>query len=103
MLNILNINALVLGAVASGMSRDVAYKAVLDMIEGTVRLLKEVKNHLVEIRDKVTTPAGNMIKGLKVLETEGIKAGLMKVVEASYMRSREIGMEVDETLKSRIR
>ncbi len=61
------IDGLVLGAVASGMSRDIAYRVVLDMIEGTVKLLKELRIHPVEIRDEVTTPAGTTIRGLKIL------------------------------------
>ncbi len=97
------IDGLVLGAVASGMSRDIAYKAVLDMIEGTTKLLKELEIHPVEVRDEVTTPAGTTIRGLKILESKGIKAGLMEVVETSYMRSMEIGEEIDKSIKTKIR
>ncbi|MFN3268771.1 MAG: pyrroline-5-carboxylate reductase [Zestosphaera sp.] len=97
------IDGLVLGAVASGMSRDIAYRAVLDMIEGTVKLLKELRIHPVEIRDEVTTPAGTTIRGLKILESKGIKAGLMDVVETSYIRSVEIGNEIDKSIKTKIR
>ncbi|MEO3993455.1 MAG: pyrroline-5-carboxylate reductase [Desulfurococcaceae archaeon TW002] len=97
------IDGLVLGAVASGMSRDIAYRAVLDMIEGTIKLLKELKTHPIEIRDEVTTPAGTTIRGLKILEDRGIKAGLMEVVETSYMRSAKIGEEIDKDIKTRIR
>ncbi|MEM4485914.1 MAG: pyrroline-5-carboxylate reductase [Zestosphaera sp.] len=96
------IDGLVLGAVASGMPRDLAYRAVLDMIEGTARLLKELKAHPAEIRDEVTTPAGATIRGLKILETEGIKAGLMEVVESSCRRSREIGEEMDEIVRNNV-
>lgn len=97
------IDGLVLGAVASGMSRDIAYRAVLDMIEGTTKLLKESGIHPVEVRDEVTTPAGTTIRGLKILETKGIKAGLMEVVETSYVRSMEIGEEIDKSIKTKIR
>lgn len=96
------IDGLVLGAVSSGMTRDVAYKATLDMIEGTVKLLRELGSHPIEIRDEVTTPSGTTIQGLKVLESKGIKAGLIEVVETSFRRSREIGAEIDNSIKSKI-
>jgi pyrroline-5-carboxylate reductase len=96
------IDGLVLGAVSSGMTRDIAYKATLDMIEGTVKLLRELGTHPIEIRDEVTTPSGTTIQGLKILESKGIKAGLMEVVETSFRRSREIGIEIDNSIKAKI-
>ncbi|MEM0474180.1 MAG: pyrroline-5-carboxylate reductase [Zestosphaera sp.] len=96
------IDGLVLGAVSSGMTRDVAYRAILDMIEGTVKLLRELDSHPIEVRDEVTTPSGTTIQGLKVLEAKGIKAGLIEVIETSFRRSREIGVEIDSSIKSKI-
>jgi len=96
------IDGLVLGAVASGMSREVAYNAVLDMIDGTVKLLKELKIHPIEVRDEVTTPAGTTINGLKVFESKGVKAGLMEIVETAYKRSVEIGNEVNKAIKTKL-
>ncbi len=97
------IDALVLGAVATGMPRELAYSAILHMMRGTVELLKTSEGkHPMELRDEVTTPAGTTIAGLKKLERTGVKAGLMEVVEAAVIRSREIGVEVDETVKRMI-
>ncbi|MCD6324253.1 MAG: pyrroline-5-carboxylate reductase [Desulfurococcales archaeon] len=93
------IDALVLGAVATGMRRDVAYEAVLDVMLGTAKLLKSREGkHLLELRDEVTTPAGTTIEGLKTLEREGVKAGLIGVVEAAVRRSKEIGEEIDTSV-----
>jgi len=96
------IDGLVLGAVSSGMTRDIAYKATLDMIEGTVKLLRELGTHPIEIRDEVTTPSGTTIQGLKILESKGIKAGLIEVVETSFRRSREIGVEIDNSIRAKL-
>ncbi len=93
------VDALVLGAVASGMPRDLAYQGILDVLEGTSMLLKNVRVHPAEIRDEVTTPAGTTIRGLMVMESEGVKAALMKTVEESYKRSREIGAEIDNYIR----
>ncbi len=96
------IDALVLGAVASGMPRDIAYKAILDVLEGTAVLLKNVDSHPAVIRDEVTTPAGTTIRGLMVMEEEGVKSALMKTVEAAYKRSAEIGNEIDLRIRKEL-
>lgn len=93
------IDALVLGAVASGMYRELAYNAILDVLEGTAILLKNRTIHPAEMRDEVTTPAGTTIRGLMVLESEGVKAALMKTVEAASKRSSEIGSEIDRAIR----
>lgn len=93
------VDALVLGAVASGMPRDIAYKAILDVLEGTAVLLKSVSTHPAVIRDEVTTPAGTTIRGLMVMESEGVKSALMKTIEVAYRRSAEIGSDIDQSIR----
>ena len=93
------VDALVLGAVSAGMPRDIAYRALLDMIASTVELLRD-KMHPSQLRDLVATPAGTTIKGLKVLEERAVKAALMEVVEKSVERSRELGEEIDRIVSA---
>jgi len=93
------VDALILGAMASGMPRDIAYKSILDVLEGTAILLRNVDKHPATIRDEVITPAGTTIRGVMVMESEGVKAALMKTIEATYKRSIEIGMEIDQYVK----
>ncbi|MGC9107683.1 MAG: pyrroline-5-carboxylate reductase [Infirmifilum sp.] len=91
------IDALAMGAVASGLNRELAYKAVLDVLEGTALLLRARSNiHPAQLRDEVATPSGTTIRGLTVLESRGVKAALMELVEQASRRSREIGTEVNE-------
>ena len=94
------IDAFALGAVACGMPRDLAYESILDMVEGTVATLRKEKTHPVLLRDQVTTPAGTTIRGLMVMESEGIKSAIIKTVEAAYQRSSSIGKEIDKTFDS---
>jgi pyrroline-5-carboxylate reductase (EC 1.5.1.2) len=97
------IDALVLGGIAVGMPRDLAYMAILDVLEGTASLLRNnSKAHPLEIRDEVTTPAGTTIKGLMVFESHGVKAALMKTVEAAYKRSLSIGGEIDNYVREQL-
>ena len=96
------VDALVLGAMASGMPRDIAYKSILDVLEGTAVLLRTVDSHPASIRDQVITPAGTTIRGIMVLESEGVKAALMKTIEAAYKRSLEIGIEIDQHVRKEL-
>ncbi|ABL79234.1 pyrroline-5-carboxylate reductase [Thermofilum pendens] len=97
------LDALAMGAVAAGMPRELSYKAVLDVLEGTAILLKNgFYQHPAMLRDDVTTPAGTTIRGLMVLESGGVKATLMKVIEAAARRSREIGNEIDSRIREKI-
>lgn len=90
------VDALAMGAVASGLNRELAYKAILDVLEGTALLLKTRENiHPAQLRDEVATPAGTTIRGLMVLESRGVKAALMELVEQASQRSKEIGSEVN--------
>lgn len=93
------VDALVLGAVASGMPRDIAYKSILNVLEGTAILLRNINEHPAVVRDEVITPAGTTIRGVMVMESEGVKAALMKTIEATYRRSIEIGVEIDQYIK----
>ncbi|AOL17336.1 pyrroline-5-carboxylate reductase [Sulfolobus sp. A20] len=93
------IDAFALGAVACGMPRDLAYYAILDMIEGTIKMLKSNLNHPVMLRDQVTTPAGTTIRGLMVMESEGVKSALIKTIESAYQRAYAIGEEIDKRLR----
>ncbi len=96
------VDAMVLGAVAVGMPRDLAYNAILDVLEGTAKLLKTRHIHPVEVRDEVTTPAGTTIRGLITLESEGVKAALMKTIEAASQRATEIGEKIDKAVKKEL-
>ncbi|BCU70462.1 pyrroline-5-carboxylate reductase [Stygiolobus caldivivus] len=93
------VDAFALGAVACGMPRELAYDAILDMVEGTVSLLKKCKTHPVFLRDQVTTPAGTTIRGLMVMESEGVKSAIIKTVESAYQRAVTIGKEIDSSVQ----
>jgi len=96
------IDGLVLGAVSMGVPRDVVYKAILDTMKATAKILEARSIHPAELRDEVTTPAGTTIYGLKVLEAKGVKSALMELVEAASKRGRELGEAIDSSVRSRL-
>ncbi len=93
------VDAMVLGAVAAGMPRDVAYPAILDALKATAELLEKINQHPASIRDEVATPAGTTIRGLKVMESKGVKAALMETIEEAAKRSAELGEEIDRAVR----
>lgn len=93
------IDALVLGAVMTGMPRHLAQEALLDAVKATMEHLQTVPVHPLELRDEVTTPGGTTIYGLKLLEARGVKAGLMEVIVESTKRGAELGRVIEEGIK----
>ncbi len=93
------IDALVLGAVMTGMPRRLAQEALLDAVKATIEHLQTIPVHPLELRDEVTTPGGTTIYGLKLLEARGVKAGLMEVVVESTKRGVELGMAIEKNIK----
>ncbi|HIQ03037.1 MAG TPA: pyrroline-5-carboxylate reductase [Desulfurococcales archaeon] len=96
------IDALVLGAVATGMPRELAYRATLKLLEGTIKTLERTGWHPAILRDIVATPAGTTIKGIYVMELRAVKAALMETIQQATKRSIELGLEISKWLDRHI-
>jgi len=97
------VDALVLGAVATGMPRELAYKAMLRLLEGTVKALEKTGWHPAVLRDLVATPAGTTIKGIYIMELRAVKAALMETVQQATKRSIELGLEISDWLNKNMK
>jgi pyrroline-5-carboxylate reductase len=84
------IDALALGGIATGLPRELAYKAVLYTMQGTAKTLLEKGWSPHYIRDLVITPAGTTIKGIMVLQGNGLKKSIMEAVLEAQNRADEI-------------
>ncbi len=78
------------GAVFCGLKRDISYKLILQTIIGAAKLMEESGEHPGLLKDKVTSPKGTTIEGVKALEENNFRAGLIKAVEASFNKSRNM-------------
>lgn len=47
--------------------------------------------HTAELRDRVSSPAGTTVAGLKVLEDRGVRGAVISAVAAATDRARELG------------
>ncbi|PID75372.1 MAG: pyrroline-5-carboxylate reductase [Deltaproteobacteria bacterium] len=85
------VEALVDAGVKSGLTRAVSEQLAMQTVLGSVKLLKESKEHPAALRGKVTSPGGTAITALHVLEKVGFHGIIMDIVESAVHKSRELG------------
>lgn len=85
------LEALADGAVACGLPREQALKYAAQMLQGTAKLVLESGQHPGALKDAVCSPGGSTIEGVKVLEENGFRGGVMDAISAAYRRTQELG------------
>lgn len=74
------------GAVNLGLKRDVSYEMIAALFEGVGATLQET--HPAILKDKVTSPKGTTIAGIKKLEQGKVRDAFMEAMEAAYKRAK---------------
>ncbi|MBR5913362.1 MAG: pyrroline-5-carboxylate reductase [Selenomonadaceae bacterium] len=87
----LMIDALADGGVAAGLPRANAIELAAQTLLGAAKMVLETGEHPDELRDKVTSPAGTTIEGIRVLERQGVRSALIEAVLAATEKSRALG------------
>lgn len=78
-------------AVALGLAREDAYYMAATAIRGSADLYLKEKEHPAALKDRVCSPAGATIEGVRVLEKEGFRFSLMEAMRACSDKSVELG------------
>jgi len=78
------------GAVRLGLPRETAGVLIAQTMLGAAKMVLETGEHPGKLKDMVTTPGGTTMAGLYVLEDGGVRALMMKAVDAATRRSREM-------------
>jgi pyrroline-5-carboxylate reductase len=85
------IEALAAGGILQGLPQDTALALATQTVLGAARLVQESGEHPAVLRDKVCSPGGTTIAGVKALEEKGLRAALMEAVSQAAKRSGELG------------
>ncbi len=83
------IHAMAQGGVAAGFDYATALKVAAGAVEGAVSLLEDGA-HPMTLVNRVTSPAGTTIQGIRALEKGGFAASVMEAVEAASRRAAEL-------------
>ena len=87
------IEALADGGVKAGLSRNMALRLAVQTVYGTAKMIIDSGIHPAELKDKVASPAGTTIEGIKELEVRGFRGGVISAVESATRRSKELSKE----------
>lgn len=85
------IEALADGGVHEGLDRNTAKLLAAQTVLGSAKMVLEGGSHTGELKDMVTSPGGTTIRGLRVMEEQGVRIAMMNAVIAACERSKELG------------
>ena len=69
---------------------------VLEMLTGTIVMLKESGNHPAEIRWRITSPGGITSAGLRKMEDTAIRGSVINAFLAAYQRAQQMARKHDQ-------
>ena len=78
------------GGINAGLSADDASFLTINTIKGAVKMMEELKDGPVRLRQKVTSPGGTTEAAFKVMEKNRVKQNIIKAIEAAAKRSKEL-------------
>ena len=85
------IEALSDGGLSGGLPKMISEELVMEMILGTICLIKENKLTTSEHKNLVTSQGVTTISALRVLEKKSVRSALMESIVSASNRSKEFG------------
>jgi pyrroline-5-carboxylate reductase len=89
------VDALAEAGVLLGLTRAQALQLATATFRGATALLEDSGDHPVVLRERVSSPGGTTVAGLRELDAHGVRAAVMAAAEAARDRSRELAAELD--------
>ena len=85
------VDAFIDAGVMAGLPVSAARELTYSMLTGTSQLLAESGLSPIELRRRVTSPAGTTAAGLAQLERDGARSAIIDAVQVAYERAYELG------------
>lgn len=85
------VDALAEAGVLLGLTRGQARELAVATFHGAAQMLRETGEHPVVLRERVSSPGGATVAGLRALDEHGVRAGMLAAAVAVAERSRELG------------
>jgi pyrroline-5-carboxylate reductase len=87
------IDALAEAGVLLGLTRELASRLAVATVEGSAALARQSGEHPVVLRERVSSPGGTTVAGVRELDAHGVRAAFLAAAEAARDRSRELAAE----------
>lgn len=85
------LEALADAGVLMGLPRDLSRALARQTLFGAACMAREPGTHTAELKDRVASPGGTTIAGLRELELRGFRGAVIEAVRAATLRSKELG------------
>jgi pyrroline-5-carboxylate reductase len=89
---LLFLEAMIDAGVKMGIARDKSKTICTQVVKGTLKMLEEEGIHPTLMKEMITSPAGTTISGLAILEESAFKGNIIKAVEISTKRAKELSL-----------
>jgi pyrroline-5-carboxylate reductase len=76
-----------------GLTRDRARELAAATVAGATAMVEETGEHPVVLRERVSSPGGTTVAGLRELDAHGVRAAFIAAAEAARDRSVELGAQ----------
>ncbi|MBI5017058.1 MAG: pyrroline-5-carboxylate reductase [Deltaproteobacteria bacterium] len=85
------LEALADAGVLMGLPRELSRALARQTLLGAACMARDAGAHTAELKDRVASPGGTTIAGLRELELRGFRGAVIEAVRAAALRSKELG------------